>query len=142
MKIEKNASEKPSVTISQSEWKTIGLRAGWLSKQAGEDWLVSEKALKLAQGVAAEAKRQGGEGTATGHKVLLSIDINGRFIPVRVEIFEGSWTHEIVANGYFESGGQQYPLPVENSGFPIETAKAIIDGLKNGFKWILSHAKK
>jgi len=126
-----------------------------LLKQAGEDWIVSPKVKQLMPLLIAEIEKLGGTAQllprgrnslyATLPLPKISRYPEGGVLPVRIIVYEGSWSHDCVVNAEFLTHpmptAKGNPLPVltpdPTKGLPFN-AKTVLKGLYKGFKWLLS----
>lgn len=114
------------------------------ARKAGEDWLDTERASAFAKAVAQEIEKRGGQARVRGNKIvvpkLVLRSTGGTMSRIEVTIYEGSWSHDPVVNGYF---GGRNPLPLgDMNGPPVrlgwDDAGKVVDLMEEGFVWVLS----
>ena len=119
--------------------KILSMKASSLRRQAGENWMITDKSKKACADLMILIQSRGGEAVSSGHRVDFSIPIEheGQLsnVPLQVEIFEGSYGGSLVILAYFISNGQ-HPVPTGDK--EVTTAEEILAAVTDGFKSLLS----
>jgi len=115
-------------------------------RTAGEDWAVTERVTQMLPEVVAEVSKRGGSGSVSGiNEVKVNLPVRHASIPITIKLWEGGWYHQIIVDAHFVSQGEQFPLVLFDpndraSQRDIQSAADILDGLTQGFEWILNSA--
>ncbi len=107
-------------------------------KNAGEDWVLSDAAKEIMDGIANLITQSRGDCEVKGAKVIAyEFPINDRFIPITISVFERGWhPGEFVVNAYFgPRGGQQHPIPIVDK---VSNAEQAIRAIQKSFNALLA----
>lgn len=101
---------------------------------AGEDWEVTEEIKKLIPEVVREIQKRGGrvgradKNTATIQALAFYVP-EDHFIPLDIQLFEGSWSKgKVIVRAKFNGNN---PVPVR--GKQTFNARDIVDAIQDGF---------
>jgi hypothetical protein len=127
--------------LTKADWQTIGKQTGW-HRQAGADWLVTDKVKQVVRDLAAEARSRGGtvqklsENTA---EITMPIEYKKRTVGVslKIRLYEDSRIHDLVVSASFVSSGQDHSISVNHQP-PIASGAQALDAVVDGFHWILN----
>jgi hypothetical protein len=129
------------ITLSKAQWNFIGEKTGWLRKQAGEDWVVTDSVIAIVNDVIDEIRMRGGSASETSTNTIkaeaLVLD-STHAIPIKIQLYEGTYyPGKVLINATFSD---KYPVPVKER--PSFDAKEIVDAIVDGFMTLVNFSNK
>lgn len=127
--------------------KILKVTVAELRRSAGADWIVNERTIEVAKQVASQATALGGRGSSNGATANVMLPVahpkdskKSANVNFEIEVFEDSYTNELVVNAQFISNGDAHPLLLQHDK-PLTNAAEILDVVVKAFQWILGFDK-